>query len=358
MNTYGLSTALAGALVLCVPFAGTALADNFTLRVGAGHPSAPTIYVNLIEQFFVPEVRRRVAEETEHEVTFIEGYGGALVGVSDTLEAVESGLLDIGGYCVCLEPSKLYLHNFPYYAPFGPTDGEAAIAAARATYDAVPWLQEAFDRDYGQVLLGLSGFDNYHIGTVEPWDTLADLKGVKISGAGPNLPWLQYAQAVPIQSALTDAYMSMQTGVYDGWLVFPSAYLAYRLYEPAPYYTLVDFGAMATAVLTMNARSLARLPEDVQAIIREVGREYEQRSGVIMNERQAAALAGLEAAGATVRTLPEQTRIDWANALADLPRQSATDANGRGMPGTEVLQTYIAQAAEGGHHWIVDYSLD
>ena len=90
---------------------------------------------------------------------------------------------------------------------------------------------------------------------------------MKIAGAGPNLPWLEFGGAIPVQSALPDGYLSMQTGVYDGWLMFPSAYLGFKFYEPAPHYTLVGFGAMPVNVLTMNARSLARLPEDVQQII-------------------------------------------------------------------------------------------
>lgn len=346
----------AAAALLLLP--QVAAADSFTLRAGAGHPSGPTIYVNLVETFFVPEVKRRVAEETEHEVEFIEGYGGAMASVSDTLEAVQTGLLDVGAYCFCFEPSKLFIHNFPYYVPFGPQDGLSAMKAVRATYDAVPWLTETFEREHGQVLLGLSGWDNYHLGTTDPWDTVADLQGVKIGGAGPNLPWLQYAGVVPVQSALPDGYMNMQTGVYNGWLMFPSAYLGYKYYEPSPYYTLIGFGAMGVNGLTMNAASLERLPEDVQQIIREVGREYEARSGQVMDERQAAGLKGLAEQGAVIKELPESARAEWAQAMAEFPRAMAKDADGRSLPGTEVMQTYLDAVTAGGHSWLTEYKLD
>ena len=55
----------------------------------------------------------------------------AIAGVADTFEAVQSGLLDIGGFCMCFETSKLYLHNFPYYAPFGPQDSVQAMQTVR-----------------------------------------------------------------------------------------------------------------------------------------------------------------------------------------------------------------------------------
>jgi len=106
------------------------------------------------------------------------------------------------------------------------------MQAARAVYDKTPWLTEVFEKDYKQKLLGLHGWDNYHLGTTDPWDTVADLKGVKVGGAGPNLPWLEYAGAVPVQSTLPDGYLSLQTGVYNGWLMFPSAYLGFKFHEP------------------------------------------------------------------------------------------------------------------------------
>ena len=77
-----------------------AQAENIKLRIASGHPSANT-YVNLMQSFFVPEVTKRVAERTQHKVEFVEGYGGSMVKVADTLEGVQSGIVDIGGYCFC-----------------------------------------------------------------------------------------------------------------------------------------------------------------------------------------------------------------------------------------------------------------
>ena len=50
-----------------------------------------------MQTFFVPEVSKRVAARTKHKVEFVEGYGGSMVKVADTLEGVQSGIIDIGG---------------------------------------------------------------------------------------------------------------------------------------------------------------------------------------------------------------------------------------------------------------------
>ncbi|MCF3592398.1 C4-dicarboxylate TRAP transporter substrate-binding protein [Rhodobacteraceae bacterium LMO-12] len=355
---HGLSTIVAGATLAISSAATPVLADSFTFRIGAGHPKGPAPYVTTMSDYFVTEVKRRAAEETEHKVNFIESYGGGIAGVAETLEAVQAGLLDFGGYCVCFEPSNLYLHNFPYFEAFGPQASSDAIAAVRIVYDKNPWLAEVFEKEFGQVMLGLGAWDNYHLGTVNEWKTVADLKGVKIGGAGPNLPWLEYAGAVPVQSTLPEGYMAMKTGVYDGWLMTPAGYNGFKYYEPAPYYTLIGFGAMPVVVMTVNESKLASLPEDLRKIVEEVGRAWEAQNGKAMDDSQASGLAALAENGAIINTLPHEVRVEWAESLADFPRKSAAEADSRGMPGTKVLQDFIDAAVEVGHEWPIDYDLN
>ena len=336
---------------------GVALADKFTLRIGSGHPNGPAVYVTDTAKFFVPEVTKRVAAETSHEIEFVEGYGGAIAGVAETLEAVQNGILDIGVYCMCFEPAKLFLHNFPYYAPFGPQDSSEAMTAVRAVYNEVPELTSIFEKKYGQTLLGLHGWDNYHLGTTDPWDTVEDLKGVKVGGAGPNLPWLEYAGAIPVQSTLPDGYMSLQTGVYNGWLMFPSAYLGFKFHEPAPNYTLIGFGAMGVNAMTMNSRSLKKLPEDVQKIIREVGAAYEAQAGASLNAAQQRGLTGLTKVGASVKSLDESARAGWAKSLDEFPVKQAKEADSRGLPGSQVMKAYIKAVSATGYNWPHQYPI-
>lgn len=348
---------LVGAAVLLL--SSVASAELYTLRVGSGHPAGPTVYATVMRDYLVPELMRRVAEETEHELRIIEGYSGSISSVAETLEAVQIGILDIGGFCTCFEPAKMFLHNFQYFVPFGPQNAQASIRVARQVYDAHPWLNEHLEANYRQTVLAINGWDNYHLGTSVSWQTLEDLSGVKVAGAGPNLPWLESAGVIPVQSSLPDGYMALQTGVYSGWLMFPSAYFAYKFHEPAPYYTLIGFGAMGGAiVITMNTRSLERLPPEVRQIVLEVGRDYEVEAARVLDERQISGLESLRRSGATIRELPADVRVEWARSLSDFPNEMAREADSRGMPGSEVLRTYIQAVTQSGYDWPVPYDIN
>lgn len=351
-------SAAAGAMMATMLTAAPLLADSFTFRIGSGHPKGPAPYVTTMSDFFAVEVKARVEAQTDHTVTFVEAYGGSIAGVAETLESVQQGILDFGGYCICFEPSKLFLHNFPYYLAFGPEKSSDAIEAARTVYEDNPWLKDIFEDEYDQVFLGLGVWDNYHLGTKFEWDSIADLKGVKVGGAGPNLPWLEYIEAVPVQSTLPEGYLALKTGVYDGWLMVPSAYNGFKFYEPAPYYTLIGFGAMPVIALTANKAKMESLPEDVRNIILEVGAEWEAGNGAAMDKVQAFGLAKLKENNATIKTLPEAVRVEWAQGLAGFPKAQTAEAEGRGFPGKAVMQSYIDAAKAVGHKWPVEYALD
>src|SRR4249919_1550725 len=335
----------------------TAMAQEvIRLRIASGHPPANT-YVNLMQNFFVPEVTKRVAEKTKFKVEFVEGYGGAMVKVADTLEGVQAGIIDIGGYCFCFEPSNLPLHAFQVMLPFGTMDPTVSLKVARAVYDKVPYMSKVFEDKFKQKLIALIADNGYNLGTNFEWNSIADIKGQKIAGAGLNLKWLEFAGATPVQSSLPDAYTSMQTGVYNGWIMFPSGWVNFKLYEVGKFYTEIGFGAITWHGLTINSARWAKLPKEVQDVILEVAKEYEAKTGTVNKENYPKQLADLKGHGVNVRTLPEKVRQDWANSLAAWPAQKAKELDAAGLPGTQVLEIALKAAEDNGHKWPVRYGL-
>ena len=333
-----------------------AQAENIRLRIASGHPAANT-YVNLMQTFFVPEVTKRVAERTQHKVEFVEGYGGSMVKVADTLEGVQSGIVDIGGYCFCFEPSNLPLHAFQVMLPFGTMSPEKSVKLARTIYNKVPYMSQVFEDKYNQKLLSLIADNGYNLGTTFEWDKVSDLKGRKLAGAGLNLKWLEYAGAVPVQSSLPEAYTSMQTGVYFGWIMFPSGWVNFKLNEVAKNYTEIGFGSISWHGLTINKNRFNRMPKDVQDIIVEVGKEYEAKTGTVNEENYPKQLAQLKTLGVNVKTVPDSVRVEWANSLKEWPQAQAADLDKQGLPASLVLKTTLEEAEKMGHKWPVRYSI-
>lgn len=331
-------------------------AENIKLRIASGHPAANT-YVNLMQNFFVPEVIKRVAATTPHKIEFVEGYGGSMVKVADTLEGVQSGIIDIGGYNFGFEPSNLPLHAFQVMLPFGTMSPEMSVKLARTVYDKVPYMTKVLEDKFNQRLLALIADNGYNLGTTFDWNAVSDLKGRKIAGAGLNLKWLEYAGAVPVQSSLPEAYTSMQTGVYNGWIMFPSGWVNFKLGEVAKYYTEVGFGAITWHGMTMNKARFAKLPKEVQDIIVQVAREYEAKTGTVNEENYPKQLAQLKASGVTVKTVPSSVKVDWANSLKGWPQTLAAELDKQGLPASQVLKITLEEAEKLGHKWPVRYEI-
>ncbi len=344
------------ALVLGLWSGGAARAEDIKLRIASGHPAVNT-YVNLMQSFFVPEVTKRVAARTKHKVEFIEGYGGAMVKVADTLEGVQSGIIDMGAYCFCFEPSNLPLHAFQVMLPFGTMDPQISVKLARAVYNKVPYLSEVFEKKFSQKLIALIADNGYNLGTSFDWSKVADLKGRKLAGAGLNLKWLEYAGATPVQSSLPEAYTAMQTGVYNGWIMFPSGWVNFKLYEVGKFYTEVGFGAITWHGLTVNSARWAKLPKEVQAIILEVAREYEERTGTVNKENYPKQLEQLKGFGTAVKKVPDSVRVEWAGSLKGWPQEKASELDKAGLPATQVLKLALEEAEKLGHKWPLRYQI-
>jgi C4-dicarboxylate-binding protein DctP len=331
-------------------------AEEITLRIGSGHPPG-VVYAGLMIDFFQKELKERVEARTDHTINIVEGYSGSIVKVTEVLEGVQDGILDIGGMCFCFEPSNLPLHAFQVMVPFGTMDPVESLGIAQDVYKEVPYLTEVFEEEYNQVLLSRIADGGYNLGTKFEWNELSELQGQKIGGAGINLNWLEKAGVVPVSSSLATSYTEMSTGVYDGFIMFPSAWVNLKLYEPGPYYTLIGFGSMTWHGLTINKDTYDELPGDVREILLEVAAEYEEQTGIV-NQREYDRLIDELRELITVTEISEDVRQDWAESLQDWVQETATDLEGQGLPAKQVMNLVLERAEARGYSWPVRYSIE
>ena len=346
-----MKTGAAAAMALSLGTAASA--DDITLRIGSGHPPG-VVYAGLMINYFQAELKERVEARTDHTVNFVEGYSGSIAKVNEVLEAVQDGILDIGGFCFCFEPSNLPLHAFQVMMPFGTMDPEKSLDIAQEVYAEVPYLSDVFEDKFNQVLLSRIADGGYKLGTSFPWDDLSDLQGQKIAGAGLNLNWLRLAGVSEVQSSLATAYTEMTTNVYEGWIMFPSAWVNLKLYEPGPYYSLIGFGSMTWHGMTMNKDTYDSLPDDFKEILNEVAADFEEQTGSV-NASEYDRLVNELKDLITVTEISPEVRKAWAESLADWPQSLADDLNAKGLPATQVLNLVLDRAEAHGYEWPVRY---
>lgn len=253
--------------------------------------------------------------------------------------------------------SELLISNIGYNTPFGTPDPEITAEVLLELYDKYPEFGEEFTKQ-GQRLLSFGVSNSYELITSFPVNSIDDLNNQKIGGAGANLGWLKAAGVVPVQGGLAETYQNIQTGVYDGYIMYSRGTLGYKLHEVAPYITEVGFGSILVGVLTINEDTYNSLPEEVQQVIDEVGveltheiakasaTETEDNNKVMVEE------------GAQINAFSDEDRKAWAEALPNQPNEYAQQLNDDGLPGTEILRDYIRLMEEKGYEFPRDYEIE
>ena len=226
-------------------------------------------------------------------------------------------------------------------------------------YDKVPYMSKVLEDKFKQKLIALIADNGYNLGTNFEWNSVADLKGQKIAGAGLNLKWLEFAGATPVQSSLPEAYTAMQTGVYNGWIMFPSGWVNFKLYEVGKFYTEIGFGAITWHGLTINSARWAKLPKEVQDIILKSPRKYEVKTGTVNKENYPKQIADLKSARRQCAHAAREGAAGLGDRRSpDWPAQKAKELDASGSARNAGAGDRAARRREdNGHKWPVRYKL-
>jgi TRAP-type C4-dicarboxylate transport system substrate-binding protein len=337
-----------GSFLLAVFLSGSVSAETIRLTIASSHVTALP-WVGVMASLVVPESNRRLeAMGSPHRIRWTQAYGGSLYKFENTLEAVEIGLTDIGWVGTLWELSKMPLQNVTYYTPFVTDDYQMIYEIMNELHESVPALTDAWT-EHNQRFLGGSVLDTYHLMTNFPVDSIDDLRGRKILAPGPSASWLEGTGAVAVDGGLTTYYTQIQTGVADGVITILTGAPPYRIHEVAPYITLVGIGGQLTGGMSINLDTWNSLPEDVQEVLAQLGREYSVGVAEELGVRYTNGLESMQADGAIVTELSQTERLRWLDALPNIAGRWADATEARGRPAREVLEIYMnAVRAHGG----------
>jgi len=322
---------------LALPAAAPAQSIDVTLV--NGHPPI-FLWVKHLSETFIPAVNAAL-EGTDHAINWSEAYGGSLAAVGGELEAIEDSLAEVGAIPTVFLPTQLPLQNVSYNTPFGPSDPRIVMETLDMLHATVPGMVESWHAYDAEYLGGGFALDNYVLMTTFPVTSIDDLQGRRIGAPGPAVNWVEGTGAVGVSGNLTTYYNDIQTGVFEGVIVFATAAAPARLHEVAPYVTVTDFGAQYAGTLVANRTWFAAQPEAVQDALRAGAEAYTAAYLDEQSQRVSAAMATIAPDPDRLHVLDADERARWAAALPDIAGTWAANADGMGLPGTEVLNAYV-----------------
>jgi TRAP-type C4-dicarboxylate transport system substrate-binding protein len=325
------------------------------LTAAGGHPPV-FLWVKLLDEFYIPEVDRRLAAAgNTHKVEWTKAWGGTLIKIGSESKGISDGVADFGFVGTLFEAAKFPMQNVSYVAPFGTENLGAVGAVVAAMQKSIPAMGDAWTKN-GLVYLGGAALDTYHLWSNFPVKSIDDLKGKKISAPGPSANWIRNTGAVAVAGSLPTYYEDIKSGVSNGAITFSTGAWGAKLHEVAPYVTKVNFGAMFAGGVVMNKRRFDGLPPAVQQVFREVGAEYEKRFAEAQNATATALLQKMGEAGATISELPAAERKRWADTIPNVAQTWAADLQSKGAPGQEVLKAYMDGLKKSGANLPRDWS--
>ncbi|MGE0253576.1 MAG: C4-dicarboxylate TRAP transporter substrate-binding protein [Alphaproteobacteria bacterium] len=336
----GTSGALAAiTLAAGLAMAPSAGAETAKITFVSGYPPAAAWVGQFVETFAV-EADKALAGGAD-KIEWNMAHSGQIVKPGGELDAIKDGLAEIGIVVYPLGAPQMPAHNISYYTPFVTPNIILASKILDQVAGEFPKMGRALD-PFNQTLLCSTGtVDSYQILSRKPINTLDDLKGMKIGGAGPNLQWIEGFGSVGVSSNMATVYNSMQTGVIEAMLLDGGNGMTVRIYEVAPYLVKADMGAGVAFGLSINNDAMKRLPKSVQAAITKVAPGYCQKTAEVGTANSVKADDVWKEKGKGIIVISPEERRKWATTMPNVAQQWADRLEAQGVPGRAILANYM-----------------
>ncbi|MBM3559002.1 MAG: hypothetical protein FJX53_03765 [Alphaproteobacteria bacterium] len=334
--------AAAAAVVAGVAFAAPAHAvETINLTVLSGYPPAAT-WVRAFKEVYMPAVDAELAKDGKYKIAWNEGFSGTIVKPRGELEGVQSGVGDLALVVTVFHADKLPLHKISFVTPFTTQNLGLVVGTLNAMEKSEPAFAKLWD-SLGLVNLVLTGpVDNYFILSKQPIKTVADLKGKKIGAAGANLPWVIAAGAAGVSTNLADAYNSLNTGIYEGMIVWAEAAKSFKLCEQAPFIFDGGMGAVQAHTVSFNKAVWAKLPQPVKQAMTDAAPKHSEAAIGFVNGGANEALDWCKQTYKTEIVKPSAAEVkSWVFAINNEAKVWANDLEKQGYPGNAILTKYM-----------------
>lgn len=331
----------AALVALCTAFAVPAQAtEEIDVTIVSGFSPAVAV-VRMLTESFMPGVDERLAETGNYSINWQEAFSGTLAKPAGELEAIQTGLADLGVIPTGFHADKLPVYQIGYVTPFTTTDLVLIHNVVDGLVDKYPAFRDTWT-SLNQVTLSASGIpDNYILCSSKPIGSVADIDGLKVAGAGPNLRWIEPAGATGVTGSLGNFYQLVETGVVDAMLVWGESVVSLKFYEVCNNYFDASLGGVNSYVINANRQSWDSYPDEVKEAMIAAAKQFGIDIGEFAAELGAQAKDTVLANGGTVVEIDPQERTDMAMSLPNLAQEWAEALEARGVPAQEILSDYM-----------------
>ena len=232
--------------------------EPITLKLVSFLPPPVMYGAGLSTAWFVDRVNSRAKGEL-----VIDWIGGPeVVPMFEQFDACAEGVVDI-----YQGPGSHYEPRIPHVAVLGINPLTPKEERETGLYD---FLNERFHEVGIQYLGRLAKYKPFHIYTNEPVASMADFKGMKISGQGTyHLGFIEQLGAAPVSIPHTDVYSAVERGLVDACCYEPATLYVNGVYEVVDYIVTPAYKSWDNMTLLMNLNTWNSLPEHLQKLIME-----------------------------------------------------------------------------------------
>ena len=316
--------------------------EVYTLRLADQFPLTHIASVVTVQPFI-----EKLEERSEGRIEIEHYPAQQLAKATGMLEAVRTGVADLAVQVAGQVSDRLPLSTV-VELPSISADIEQCYEAFQTLADGP--LQEMEYTPLGVIAVEVQCTPSQFLTTrAESVDSVDDLQGMKLRAGGSAVELtLENVGATPVNMGAPDIYVAVERGTLDGAIFAAASSLGYNLQDVVGGVGQnISFGSNS-GVMFMNEDKFNEMPEDLQQLIMDVGREVGRDIAVEYNKGSAAALAELESAGVNVYDFPEDVVSAIQAAQEEVAQEWAEQMDGRGLPGSDMLEQAREAAGLGG----------
>jgi len=274
-------------------------------------------------------------------------HGSALAPKKEQLDGLKAGLFQMAHWATAYHPGKNPLGSFLDIPGMYPGDFKESVLLELAFQEHPLAIKEM--EAWNAVYIGLSHTrPPYEFMGPKPIRSLADFEGQRMRVSGLAGRVIEKFGAVALLIPAPEVYEALSKGTLDQSFFAPASQAGYKINEVAKYYTYnLDMGPGMAWFLCANADDWAALPEDIKKIHWELAEELMlERLPTEMLKKVDELFATWEKEGIEFIKFPDDDKATLLAAAAPIASDYAAELDAKGLPGTEMLEWFIAKKKE------------